>query len=73
MPAIEGAELTIYLDDGGQILIDPTPIQLKAMVRSCGFAVDKVTTDGDTSYYSLYSMDDKTIEERILPRLPDFS
>lgn len=73
MPRITDAELTIYLDDGGQITIDPTPTKLMAMMRSCGYMVHEVTTEDDRSFYSLYSMDDKTIEERILPRLPDFS
>lgn len=73
MPKIEGAELTIYLDDGGQINIDPTPVQLIAMMRSCGFVVHNVrSTDGKT-YYGLYSMSDETIEKNVLPKLPKFS
>lgn len=73
MPKIVDAELTIYLDDGGQIGIDPTPVQLLAMIRSCGFVVHDVQTEDGKTYYGLYSMSDETIEKNVLPKLPIFS
>lgn len=73
MPKITDAELTIYLDDGGQINIDPTPIQLLAMMRSCGFVIHNVQASDGQTCYGLYAMSDETIEKNVLPKLPKFS
>lgn len=67
---IDGAELIIYPCEGGEVTIELTNAQLKAVFRSCGISIQDVNTDEERSTYSVYSFDDDTIENVILPKLP---
>lgn len=60
------AKLTLITDDGTELNVDVTPEKLAAIVRSCGFSAK----DASEKNLMLFSFDDSTIRNNILPLLP---
>lgn len=66
MTTFKDAKLTLVTDDGTELHVDMTPEKLAAIVRSCGFSAKDI----DSKRTMLYSFDDNTIHNNILPLLP---
>lgn len=64
--AIEGVDLVLYLDDGSQISLDVSPVQLKAFVRATGLQIH----DLGNNVLNVTRFSDETIEKNIIPKLP---
>ena len=66
MSVFKDAKLTLITDDGTELNADVTPEKLAAIVRSCGFTAKEVSE----KRLMLFSFDDFTIRNNILPLLP---
>ena len=66
MSVFKDAKLTLITDDGTELNVDVTPEKLAAIVRSCGFTARNVSE----KRLMLFSFDDFTIRNNILPLLP---
>ncbi len=66
MSVFKDAKLTLITDDGTELNVDVTPEKLAAIVRSCGFRAK----DASEKHLMLFSFDDSTIRNNILPLLP---
>lgn len=66
MFVFKDAKLTLITDDGTELNVDVTPEKLAAIVRSCGFSAK----DASEKNLMLFSFDDSTIRNNILPLLP---
>lgn len=66
MSVFKDAKLTLITDDGTELNVDVTPEKLAASVRSCGFSAK----DASEKNLMLFSFDDSTIRNNILPLLP---
>ena len=66
MSVFKDAKLTLITDDGTELNADMTPEKLAAIVRSCGFTAKEVSE----KRLMLFSFDDFTIRNNILPLLP---
>lgn len=66
MSVFKDAKLTLITDDGTELNVDVTPEKLAAIVRSCGFRAKGASE----KHLMLFSFDDSTILNNILPLLP---
>lgn len=67
---VTGCDLTIYMDDGGQVSLDVSDTMLQAMLMACGISIHMVRLADGREAYSVVKFDDQTIRENIIPRLP---
>lgn len=63
---IVDSEVTIELEEGTKLHVGMSPAMTRALVRSCGIVCHDV---GDNVMF--YRFDDETIENAVLPKLPE--
>lgn len=62
---IDGADLTIYLDNGAQMNIDVSPAMLELLVKGSGLQIHEI----NDQYMDIVRFSDETIRNVMIQRL----